>query len=107
MGIAKFISEFKEFTSRRKRDGRDGGHHRRQHLRLSSRRSSVTLSSPSSCSLRVAVRRIWLVIPVAGTPNGIDFGAFISAIINFLIIALVVFLLSSKASTSYILQAAP
>ena len=34
-----------------------------------------------------------LVIPVAGTPNGIDFGAFISAIINFLIIALVVFLL--------------
>ena len=31
-----------------------------------------------------------LVIPVAGTPNGIDFGAFISAIINFLIIAFVV-----------------
>lgn len=34
-----------------------------------------------------------LTIPVAGTANGIDFGAFISAIINFLIIALVVFLL--------------
>ena len=34
-----------------------------------------------------------LVIPVAGTENGIDFGAFISAIINFLIIALVVFFL--------------
>lgn len=34
-----------------------------------------------------------LVIPVAGTPNGIDFGAFISAIINFLIIAWVVFML--------------
>lgn len=34
-----------------------------------------------------------LTIPVAGTENGIDFGAFISAIINFLIIALIVFLL--------------
>ena len=34
-----------------------------------------------------------LTIPVAGTENGIDFGAFISAVINFLIIALVVFLL--------------
>lgn len=34
-----------------------------------------------------------LVIPVAGTENGIDFGAFISAIINFLIIAFVVFML--------------
>jgi large conductance mechanosensitive channel len=34
-----------------------------------------------------------LSIPVAGTENGIDFGAFISAIINFLIIAFVVFLL--------------
>ena len=33
-----------------------------------------------------------LVIPVAGTPNGIDFGAFISAIINFLIVAFVLFL---------------
>lgn len=34
-----------------------------------------------------------LTIPVAGTENGIDFGAFISAIINFLIIAWVVFML--------------
>ena len=34
-----------------------------------------------------------LVIPVAGTPNGIDFGAFISAVINFLIVAFIVFLL--------------
>lgn len=32
-----------------------------------------------------------LTIPVPGTENGIDFGAFISAIINFLIVALVVF----------------
>lgn len=34
-----------------------------------------------------------LSIPVAGTPHGIDFGAFISAIINFLLVALVVFFL--------------
>ncbi|MCI2241074.1 large conductance mechanosensitive channel protein MscL [Adlercreutzia faecimuris] len=34
-----------------------------------------------------------LTIPVAGTENGIDFGAFISAIINFLIVAWVVFLI--------------
>ena len=34
-----------------------------------------------------------LTIPVAGTEKGIDFGAFITAIINFLIIALVVFFL--------------
>ncbi len=34
-----------------------------------------------------------LTIPVPGTENGIDFSAFISAIINFLIIAFVVFLL--------------
>jgi len=34
-----------------------------------------------------------LRIPVPGTENGIDFGAFIGAIINFLIIALVVFLM--------------
>lgn len=34
-----------------------------------------------------------LTIPVAGTENGIDFGAFISAIINFLIVAFVVFLM--------------
>ena len=33
-----------------------------------------------------------LTIPVAGTENGIDFGAFISAIINFLIVAFVLFL---------------
>lgn len=32
-----------------------------------------------------------LSIPVPGTQNGIDFGAFISAIINFLIIAFIVF----------------
>ena len=32
-----------------------------------------------------------LTIPVAGTENGIDFGAFISAIINFLIVAFVLF----------------
>ena len=32
-----------------------------------------------------------LTIPVPGTENGIDFGAFISAIINFLIVAFVVF----------------
>ena len=32
-----------------------------------------------------------LSIPVPGTQNGIDFGSFISAIINFLIIALIVF----------------
>ena len=34
-----------------------------------------------------------LVIPVPGSETGIDFGAFISAIINFFIIALVVFFL--------------
>lgn len=34
-----------------------------------------------------------LVIPVPGSETGIDFGAFISAIVNFLIIALVVFFL--------------
>ncbi len=34
-----------------------------------------------------------LVIPVAGTENGIDFGAFLTAIINFLIVAFVVFCL--------------
>lgn len=34
-----------------------------------------------------------LRIPVPGTENGIDFGAFISAIINFLIIAFIVFLM--------------
>lgn len=34
-----------------------------------------------------------LKIPVLGTENGIDFGAFISAIINFLIIAFIVFLM--------------
>lgn len=34
-----------------------------------------------------------LTIPVAGTENGIDFGAFISAIINFLIVAFCVFLI--------------
>lgn len=32
-----------------------------------------------------------LTIPVPGTENGIDFSAFISAVINFLIVALVVF----------------
>jgi large conductance mechanosensitive channel len=34
-----------------------------------------------------------LTIPVAGTENGIDFGAFISAIINFLIVAWCVFMI--------------
>lgn len=34
-----------------------------------------------------------LTIPVAGTEHGIDFGAFISAIINFLIVAWIVFLI--------------
>ena len=34
-----------------------------------------------------------LSIPVTGTEHGIDFGSFISAIINFLIIAVIVFLL--------------
>ncbi len=34
-----------------------------------------------------------LTIPVAGTENGIDFGAFIGAVINFLIIAFIVFLM--------------
>ena len=34
-----------------------------------------------------------LTIPVPGTENGIDFGAFISAIINFLIVAWVVFIM--------------
>lgn len=34
-----------------------------------------------------------LRIPVAGTENGIDFGAFIGAILNFLIIAFIVFLM--------------
>ncbi|MCI9261548.1 MAG: large conductance mechanosensitive channel protein MscL, partial [Eggerthellaceae bacterium] len=33
-----------------------------------------------------------LTIPVPGTESGIDFGAFISAIINFLIVAWVVFM---------------
>lgn len=32
-----------------------------------------------------------LTIPVPGTENGIDFGAFISAVINFLIVAFTVF----------------
>ncbi|MCD8316273.1 MAG: large conductance mechanosensitive channel protein MscL [Eggerthellaceae bacterium] len=41
-----------------------------------------------------------LTIPVAGTENGIDFGAFISAIINFLIVALIVFCLI-KAFTKF------
>lgn len=34
-----------------------------------------------------------LTIPVPGTENGIDFGAFISAVINFLIVAWVVFMM--------------
>ena len=34
-----------------------------------------------------------LTIPVPGTENGIDFGAFISAIINFLIVAFIVFMM--------------
>ena len=34
-----------------------------------------------------------LTIPVPGTENGIDFSSFISAVINFLIVALVVFIL--------------
>ena len=34
-----------------------------------------------------------LTIPVPGTENGIDFGAFISAIVNFLIVAFCVFLM--------------
>lgn len=34
-----------------------------------------------------------LTIPVPGTENGIDFGAFISAVINFLIVAFVVFMM--------------
>lgn len=34
-----------------------------------------------------------LTIPVPGTENGIDFGAFISAIINFLIVAWIVFMM--------------
>lgn len=34
-----------------------------------------------------------LTIPVPGTENGIDFGAFISAVINFLIVAFCVFLM--------------
>ncbi len=34
-----------------------------------------------------------LTIPVPGTENGIDFGAFISAIINFLIVAFCVFMM--------------
>ncbi len=34
-----------------------------------------------------------LTIPVQGTTNGIDFGSFISAVINFLIIAFVVFVI--------------
>ena len=34
-----------------------------------------------------------LTIPVPGTENGIDFGAFIGAVINFLIVAFIVFLM--------------
>lgn len=34
-----------------------------------------------------------LVIPVPGSDTGIDFGAFISAVINFLIVAFIVFLM--------------
>ena len=34
-----------------------------------------------------------LTIPVPGTENGIDFGAFISAIVNFLIVAFCVFIM--------------
>ncbi len=45
----------------------------------------ITLLCGSSAGVPV------LVIPVEGTKNGIDFSAFISACINFLIIALVVF----------------
>lgn len=34
-----------------------------------------------------------LTIPVAGTKNGIDFGSFIGAVLNFLIVAFIVFML--------------
>ena len=40
-----------------------------------------------------------LTIPVPGTENGIDFGAFIGAIINFLIIAFIVFLMVKAMNT--------
>ena len=40
-----------------------------------------------------------LSIPVPGTQNGIDFGAFISAIINFLIIAFIVFCMVKALNT--------
>lgn len=34
-----------------------------------------------------------LTIPVAGTKNGIDFGSFMSAVMNFIIVAFIVFML--------------
>ena len=40
-----------------------------------------------------------LTIPVPGTENGIDFGAFIGAVINFLIIAFIVFLMVKGMNT--------
>ena len=43
-----------------------------------------------------------LTIPVAGTENGIDFGAFISAIINFLIVAWVVFMIVKAFAGSHL-----
>ena len=45
-----------------------------------------------------------LSIPVPGTEHGIDFGAFISAIINFLIIAFVVFLMVKAVNKMQDLQ---
>ncbi len=48
-----------------------------------------------------------LTIPVPGTENGIDFGAFISAIINFLIIAFIVFILVRTLNRMRVLAEGP
>ena len=48
-----------------------------------------------------------LTIPVPGTTNGIDFGSFISAVINFLIIALVVFIIVRAFNRMRVLAEGP
>lgn len=40
---------------------------------------------------------VGLTIPVAGTKNGIDFGSFLAAVLNFIIVAFIVFMLVKLA----------
>ena len=88
----KFISEFKEFISRGSVMDMAVG------IIIGAAFTAIVMSFVSDivqpfivlitgCGTGVS----GLVIPVAGTPNGIDFGAFLSALINSLIIAPVVF----------------